>query len=127
MINVFFLKTGVNAAVLSGTGNNAEVRDKVMKWEIGAEMTQWHHFRRGVGSGSRWQVDDLACKINSETEDGLVREKSDRDCPERLDLKLNFVASLKKHWWRASVFSSKYFMKESKIDLKLKHLELEVW
>jgi len=34
-----FLRTGVTAAVLSGRRNEAQARGALMKWEIGAEMT----------------------------------------------------------------------------------------
>lgn len=53
---MFFLRTRVTA----------EVRDALMKWEIVAEIREWHNFRRGVGAGSGWKDDKLAFKINSE-------------------------------------------------------------
>lgn len=47
-------------------------------------MTEWQSFRTEVRAGSSQQDEELDFKINSETEDGLVREKQDRDWPERL-------------------------------------------
>lgn len=42
-------------------------------------MTEWQSFRREVGAGSSRQDDELDFKINSETKDGVVREKKVRD------------------------------------------------
>lgn len=75
-------------------------------------MTEWQSFRTEVRAGSSQQDEELDFKINSETEDGLVREKQDRDWPERLVLKLNFIASPEKLWWTAPVFSKIEFKKE---------------
>ncbi len=60
-----FLRTGVIAAVLSGRGKKAETRDVFMKWEIVADMTEWH-FRREVRAGSCQQDEELDFKINSD-------------------------------------------------------------
>lgn len=41
-------------------------------------MTEWQSFRREVAGSSR-QDDEIDFKINSETKDGVVREKKVRD------------------------------------------------
>jgi len=56
---------GVTAAVLSGVGTVAEMRDMFTRCKIGAEITEVQCFKRNVGAGSNQHKEELVFCIVS--------------------------------------------------------------